>query len=576
MKNILALCDLYGEHFHWYIGYKPKYYTYYGGIISLISLFSMIFIFIVFGYDDFKRKNPISHIATVPPKEYNNIIFGQKKLYLPWRIINYDEKPINITGIIYPRIYYFTLQPDNKTGELISKYKLINYKLCNETAMKNLGDEYIINRAIDSLYCIDIEDLKVGGSWNSDFLNYIRFDLYMCEDGIDYNDSNYKCTTYEELQNTYGNGDSIFFELLYPVVQFQPSNLDVPILIVYKTLYYIFNKYSNKLDRIYLQEYVFKDEQSLIFNNPTNISYWGVNVINGESYIIGEKDILRYSSTSKLYTLNIYFDLGIIFYTRKYKKLHEILGGIFPIISTVYSFFAFFSRVINELKSAKTLNEYIDGYDLDKAKKNMINKKRIQFAKSLNVLGRFKNKFNCKINIIKTNNTIFKDNLTNKKCNIPNILINKDDSSNLVLNNDINNNIKQPKNGKNMRKNQTIIIKNQRNFMEYLNQNKKEKYPLYFYFCGYLYNRADINKSKKKPYICITDKFYKTFSFYRHLIDITSYIFLYKNYELFKKVICEKLEIDFHSIENDLANEHNNVYFPEDNNEDEKKKNVSL
>jgi hypothetical protein len=205
----------------------------------------------------------------------------------------------------------------------------------------------------------------------------------------------------------------------------------------------------------------------------------------------------------------------------------------------------------------------------------MINKKRIQFAKSLNVLGRFKNKFNCKINIIKTNNTIFKDNLTNKKCNIPNILINKDDSSNLVLNNDINNNIKQPKNGKNMRKNQTIIIKNQRNFMEYLNQNKKEKYPLYFYFCGYLYNRADINKSKKKPYICITDKFYKTFSFYRHLIDITSYIFLYKNYELFKKVICEKLEIDFHSIENDLANEHNNVYFPEDN-EDEKKRNVSL
>ena len=561
MKNILALCDLYGEHFHWYIGYKPKFYTYWGGIFSLLFLFSIIVIFIVYGYDDFKRKNPISNVATVTTKGYNNNIFGQEKLYLPWRIINYDKKPINITGLIYPRIYYFTLQPDNITGELITKYKLINYKLCNETAMKNLGDEYIINIAIDTLYCIDIEDLKVEDSWNPDFLNYIRFDLYMCEDGIDYNDSNKKCTTYEELQNTYGNGDSIFFELLYPVVNFQPTNLDVPILIIYKTLYYIFNKFSNKLDRIYLQEYVLKDEQSLFFNNPTNISYWGVNVINGESYIIGERDILRYSSTSKLYTLNIYFELGIIFYTRKYKKLHEILGDIFPIISTAFSFFSFFSGIINELKSAKTLNEYITGYDSNKATKNIINKKRIQFAKSLNVGGGFKNKLNYKINIIKANNTISKDNQTNNnKYNLP---FNKDDSLSIVLNQDINNNNDNnininntPINGKNMRKNQTIIIKNQRNYMEYLKQsNKKERYPLYYYFCGSIYNRTDINKNKKKSYLCITEKFYKTFTFYRHLIDITSYIILYKNYEVFKKVICEKVNINLETIETEAISD---------------------
>ena len=558
MKNILTLCDLYGEHFHWYIGYKPKFYTYWGGIFSLLFLFSIIVIFIVYGYDDFKRKNPISNVATVITKGYNNNIFGQEKLYLPWRIINYDKKPINITGLIYPRIYYFTLQPDNITGELITKYKLINYKLCNETAMKNLGDEYIINIAIDTLYCIDIEDLKVEGSWNPNFLNYIRFDLYMCEDGIDYNDSNKKCTTYEELQNTYGNGDSIFFELLYPVVHFQPTNLDVPILIIYKTLYYIFNKFSNKLDRIYLQEYVLKDEQSLFFNNPTNISYWGVNLINGESYIIGERDILRYSSTSKLYTLNIYFELGIIFYTRKYKKLHEILGEIFPIIGTAFSFFSFFSGIITELKSAKTLNEYITEYDTNKANKNIINKKRIQFAKSLNVVGGgLKNKLNYKINIIKANNTISKDNLTNNKYNLP---FNKDDSLNIVLNQDNNNNNKNinnsPINGKNIRKNQTIIIKNQRNYLEYLKQNnKKERYPLYYYFCGYIYNITDVNKNKKKSYLCITEKFYKTFTFYRHLIDITSYIILYRNYEIFKKVICEKVNINLETIETEAISD---------------------
>ena len=45
-----------------------------------------------------------------------------------------------------------------------------------------------------------MEDLNVGGSWNSDFLNFIRFDLYMCEDGIDYNMSDSKCTNYDDLK----------------------------------------------------------------------------------------------------------------------------------------------------------------------------------------------------------------------------------------------------------------------------------------------------------------------------------------------------------------------------------------
>jgi hypothetical protein len=306
MKNFLRVIDFFGQRFNLYIGYKPKFYTCFGGIMTLLSFISYILIFIIIGNDDLKRKNPFSNTSTVPPNGYKNIKFGEEKIYLPWRIIDYDENPINITNVIYPRIFYFTVQPDNITGELITKYNLVDYKLCNETSMKNLGEEYIIDIPLETLYCIDMENLKVGGSWNADFLNFIRFDLYMCKDGIDYNESNFECTSYDNLENIYGGGESIFFELLYPNVQFQPTNIEVPILIVYKTHYYIINKYTNKLDRLYLQEYVFEDEKGWIINNPYNISYWGVNSIDGESYIQHEKDVLRFASNSKCYTLNIY------------------------------------------------------------------------------------------------------------------------------------------------------------------------------------------------------------------------------------------------------------------------------
>ena len=544
MKNFLEICDLYGTQFHWYIWFKPKYYSYFGGIFSILSLFAFLAIFIIFGSDDFKRIHPISNISTTPPSGYKNIKFGKQKLYLPWRIIDYDENPINISGIIYPRIYYFTVHPDNITGQLITKYNLVNYKLCNDTSMKYLGKEYIIDIPLDTLYCIDMEELNMGGSWNSDFLNFIRFDLYMCKDGIDYNESNYKCTKYETLQNKYGGGESIFFELLYPVVHFQPTNLDTPILIVYKTLYYIFNKFSNKLDRMYLQEYIFEDEKGWVFNGKKNYSYWGVNNINGESYIIGEKDVLRFSSTSRLYTINIYFEFGNVYYTRKYKKIYEILGEVFPIISAVWSFFSFISRIINELQSTKKLNEFIQGYDnkhMNNIYKN--NERKFKTNKKLKIFSNhfnssFKNNYD--ININNNRNGINEDH-SNKLYPHSN---NFNDSSKIFC---FSNNIINIQKG--IHKFNNINISNNINQSTHnkkdINMQNKEKFPINFYFIGFLLNKMDINK--RKNINCINKKFKRSFSLFRHLIDITSYIALYKQFELFKKIIID----NFQSSEND-------------------------
>ena len=570
MKNFLKICDLYGEKFHWFIWYKPKYYTYYGGIFSIFSFLAFIAVFIFFGYDDFKRKNPISNISTVPPLGYKNIRFGQEKLYLPWRIIDYDENPINITGKIYPRIFYFSVQPDNITGQLQTKYNLVNYKLCNETSMKYLGGEYIIDIPIETLYCIDMEELNMGGSWNADFINFIRFDLYMCKDGIDYNESNHKCTTYENLQNIYGGGESIFFELLYPVVQFQPTNQNIPILIIYKTLYYIVNKFSSKLDRMYLQEYIFKDEKGWIFNNPKNQSYWGVSRINGESYILGDKDIMRFGSTSRLYTINFYFDLGIVFYTRKYKKLYEILGEVFPIISGVSSIFSFISRIINELQSTKKLNEFITGIDrLQSIKLRSEMKNRIKSSKKLkrydSIINNNNNrKKNYVININKKNN-VNKEEISNKLNPNSNFL--NDSSKVSCFSNSINFN--QLKDTKKFNLNPNFNEKNNFNINRFnlLKSAKKAKqnYPINFYFFGFIMNKIDIHKGNFR---CITKQFNKSFSFYRYLIDITSYITLHQQFELLKKIITNNCKLgEAETLKNLPKIEYpNNQFLTEDNN----------
>ena len=545
MKNCLRVCDFFGQRFHLYIGYKPKYYTYFGGLITLIAFASYILIFIFLGYDDLRRKNPISNTSTSPPFGYRNIKFGEEKIYLPWRIIDYDENPINITGKIYPRIFYFTVHPDNVTGELVTEYNLIDYKLCNETSMKNLGKEYIIDIPLETLYCIDMENLKVGGSWNSDFLNFIRFDLYMCKDGIDYNESSFECTTYENLENVYGGGESIFFELLYPIVQFQPTNLEIPILIVYKTHYYIINKYTNKLDRLYLQEYFFQDEKSWLINHPKNISYWGVNSMDGESYIKSNRDVLRFASSSKCYTLNIYFELGNVFFTRKYKKIYEILGEVFPVMNVLYYIFELMARKLNEAHAAKKLNEYIMGYENNKEKKNLIEIKN-QNRRSKKMEDIPSNNDNSKILIYKNKTHVMKEAQSNK------LISNSfEDISKMMMlnpnlcndngngNSNININVKTVARNHQEKVKQIYQIYDKKS--QTLPKKPMDKYPLKYYFYGMMHMKLNFTNTLKgrNRFFGVTPNFVKAYGYFRNIIDVTTYIKLVKEFEIYKKLTMQ-------------------------------------
>ena len=519
IKRLLKIIDLYGTRFHWYIGYKPKHYTFYGGIFSILSLIISATLLVILGYDDFKRSYPIISTSTIPPNGYKNIKFGEKKLYLPWRIVDYDEKPLDIKGIIYPKIYYFTNVYNSSTGKMDSSYSLVNYTLCNETSMKNLGEEFLLDIQLDKLYCIDMENLEMGGSFNAEFMNYIRLDIYLCENGIKYDENNNRCTSYDKFDELHKKNNAWFFEILYPKVQFQPTEKKFPILILYQTYYYIFSKYANKLDRIYLQEHVLEDEKGWVFNRPFNLSYWGTYSIGGENYYRGETDILKYSSNSRLYSLKIYLNLGITFYTRKYKKLYEILSEIFLIVKAVFALFAYISEELNDIFSAKKINELI--LNFERKNNSIINKRKFEFkgTKSLTFMNNKIELINIKLDESQSKKIIFQ-NKKNKINNKPNGI---DDSSNL----DIKNNFKD-----------SINLTKYRGSVDSSLKIEKMKYPIRYYLYGICIMKLKFSKKNNK---IISKNFLKSFVIYRHLIDISCFITLYKQFEIVKKIITNKI-----------------------------------
>ena len=124
--------------------------------MNLLFLISCLLTILIFSLDDIKKLNPISSKSEIPGAQIRVVNLHNSKIWIPWRMA----------------------------------YEHINYKLCNETSMINNSDFYIIDIDLDKLYCIDMEDLDIGGSFDSDFLNLITFDLYICKNGIEYDENN--------------------------------------------------------------------------------------------------------------------------------------------------------------------------------------------------------------------------------------------------------------------------------------------------------------------------------------------------------------------------------------------------
>ena len=428
-KNIicefLKYIDCYGTEFNFYTEKNRKFYTPLGGILTFASIIFSIFVFISLNYSEFIQENPITS-SYIIRENYTNIKFGEEKIWIPWRIRDYYNKKINHKDLFYPIIYYYKGKKNETTKGMDLTYDLIDYRLCSETSMVNRSDLYKINVSLDDLYCINMEDLNVGGNWQADFINYIEFDLYVCKNGINYNESDIKCTTYETIVNSSLN-NSYEMEIFYPLVYYQPTNKSIPIVVKYKNYFYHFSRYSNKIDRLYLQKYIFYDDVGLFGKDIKNYSYWGQSSLLGDSYATNEgKDLMNEGSTSRLYSFNIYLNSDIICYNRSYKKVMIIIAESLPIINVIFVLLGLVAKLFKVSSGNMKLTELLFINIKEKWKKFNDEKYNNHF----NNIYKIKNNNNKNFQFYKLRNSLVKKDSSNN--NLPNI--------NKPLNNIINKN----------------------------------------------------------------------------------------------------------------------------------------
>ena len=436
INDFLKYIDCFGTKFNFYIDKDRKFYTPLGGIFSSLAFLFGLVVFLFLNIEDFLHTAPISSHSIIE-ENYTNIKFGEEKIWIPWRIRDYNNNGVNHTNLFYPIIYYYQGIKNGSSQGMNLTHELLNYKLCNETSMANTSNLYLLNVSLSSLYCIEMEELYIGGNWQANFINYVEFDLYICKNGIDYNETNNNCSTYEDIMESASNDNSYEMEIFYPIVYYQPYNKTTPIIIKYTSYFYHFSRYSNKIDRLYLQKYVLNDDNGWFKKDIKKYTYWGFSSLNGDSYTHGDKrDLMNEGSTSRLYSFNIYLSSDIITYNRTYKKMFLIIADRLPIVNIVYILFSFFAKIFKISSGNKKLTELL--FENLKEKTNKSNKVNKVNNEQFNII-KIKSKNNLQQQSLKKYGSIQKD-LSNK--NIPHLSGFDNTNSNLknMLSNMHNNN----------------------------------------------------------------------------------------------------------------------------------------
>ena len=327
--DFIKYIDSFGIKFHFYTNNQPNHQNIFGGIMTFIYVLICIGIFITFSYNDIYRLNPISSISEITDRKPRTVNLKNEKIWLPFRIVIDNNKYIDHRGILYIFPYLVEGIYNNEFGMEL-KYHLLKYKLCNETSMANKPDNYKIDVPLNELFCIDQDDIPFGGNWNGNYINYLEINLFLCEEGIYFNSSDSRCSNVIKLFNNINS--SLTLDFYYPVVQFQPTDLKTPISIIYKNYFYRLSAYSHKIEKIYIQEHVLSDDRNLINTNYKNISCWGTRTLYGDDYALTFENVpIIKDKYNQIFTMEIYMDNSLVYYTRKYNKVFNIISNVFPL-----------------------------------------------------------------------------------------------------------------------------------------------------------------------------------------------------------------------------------------------------
>ena len=104
--NCLKNLDIFKIKFHFYLNNQPNHQDVFGGIMTIFFYLVCSLGFFLFSIDDLKQLNPITSKSEIPDAGLRTVNFKEEKIWIPCRMVTYEEQFVDHRGILFPLLYF--------------------------------------------------------------------------------------------------------------------------------------------------------------------------------------------------------------------------------------------------------------------------------------------------------------------------------------------------------------------------------------------------------------------------------------------------------------------------------------
>ena len=338
-NNIFESINLYGLNFPLRYKKEKTYLTIIGLVLSLITIFFVIGISIIYGRNLIFKTGYSLVTNYIPLNEKTTIDFSKRPFMLGFasngKITNFDFSYINIT---FDSNIHNAYLDKNGIYQLERISRSIELEYCDISKHYIGQNDFMKNFDYNKYLCTKPNQiLGFGGRFGDNIHGYDLLEVHLnkCTNSTENNNS---CKSEENIDKFLDNS---YLELVYLSESVDHSNISNPLIQSLRNELYIVAKEHVKRYYQYFQIASYLSDNGLIWNKVNRFDL--AETKNSHTDFVKEEEQDFYSSSTLLEISLTSTDQKTI-YERKYPKLQEVLGSIGGFTDIIFIFFQFISN----------------------------------------------------------------------------------------------------------------------------------------------------------------------------------------------------------------------------------------
>jgi hypothetical protein len=408
-NRVIKNMDLFGQGIELRIDKFSKSKTIFGGLLTIIMIFMLFFMFYITSQDVFNKTNPKISLEQQVNKELSPLNLDKNTFPLSFSLM------INGNFAIYKPNYfnYYISRRYGKTTDPALIEDFYNITQCRKEFFPKVTQEEYDKLNMNQNLCVEDQNITLAGGWNSDYISYLSLRIAICT-GSD------QCAPYEEIVD-FIQSNTFFWNLFYMNTNINPQNFTDPIS------YNIFNYYklaklgSFKLTELFIRPQTLKSDNGFIFQS--------ISHLNSLSYDFDNYDDSAIDDSLTLVDFEFLVSPNIFIYHRNYIKIQEVLASVGGLANLLRILFVILCYTFSIVKRDEIILNKLFEFDLNQKKSllmyatSKINNKNIKDQKasidfvedSNNKLKNFSKENSTNVEFIETPKKVINSNSPKKK-----------------------------------------------------------------------------------------------------------------------------------------------------------------